>query len=135
MNDRIEWFRSALRWAVGLGFVAIGVAHFLTPEPFVKIVPSVLPAPLALVYVSGAAEILGGIGLLFERTRRLAVWGLLALLLAVFPANINMAVNEIYLEQMPREPWLLWVRLPFQFVFALVVWWVGVTDRSEETLQ
>lgn len=114
------------RWLVALGFVGIGIAHFATPDPFVKIVPDALPSPLALVYISGAAEILGGVGLLVARTRRIAAWGLLLLLLAVFPANINMAVNEIYLEGMPREPWLLWARLPLQLVLAAAVWWVGL---------
>jgi len=88
--------------------------------------PEALPWHLALVYVSGAAEILGGIGLLVPKTRRAAAWGLLLLLLAVFPANINMAVNEIYVGGMPHEPWLLWARLPMQLVGAAVVYRVGL---------
>lgn len=127
-SPRIELARKITRWLVALGFVAIGIVHFVTPEPFVKIMPGVLPFPLALVYISGAAEILGGVGLLIGRTRRIATWGLLALLLAVFPANINMAINEIYLEGMPQEPWMLWARLPVQFVIMAAVWWVGLLD-------
>ncbi|MEZ4462836.1 MAG: hypothetical protein R3E66_24535 [bacterium] len=118
--------RDILRILVGLGFIGIGIVHFVAPEPFLTIMPAALPWHLALVYISGAAEILGGIGLMIPKTRRAATWGLLLLLLAVFPANINMAVNEIYLDGMPREPWLLWARLPFQFVGAAVVYWVGL---------
>lgn len=89
--------------------------------------PKALPWHLGLVYVSGIAEILGGIGLLIPKTRRAAALGLLLLLVAVFPANINMAVNEIYVDGMPREPWLLWARLPMQLVGAAVVYWVGLS--------
>ncbi|MBT8493596.1 MAG: DoxX family membrane protein, partial [Deltaproteobacteria bacterium] len=98
-----------LRAVVGLGMIAIGVMHFVNPEPFVRIVPDVLPAPLALVYISGFFEIAGGLGLLWSRTRRLASLGLVALYLAVFPANINMAVNEIQLSPGGDMPvWAMW---------------------------
>ena len=99
--------------------------HFTSPGLFVRIMPAWLPAHLELVYVSGAFEILGGLGLIVSKTRRYAAWGLIALLIAVFPANINMAVNEIYLEGMAQEPWLLWARLPMQLVFAVGVAWAG----------
>ena len=99
-----------------------GFANCRAPQ---SIVPPALPWPLALVYVSGFFEVLGGIGLLSGRTRRPAAWGLLALLVAVYPANIHMLVNEVYLEGMPRERWLLWARMPLQFVFAAWVAWVA----------
>lgn len=124
--QRSDVVRTAARFAVAAAFVAVGLAHFATPDPFVSIVPEALPAPRALVYVSGVAEILGGIGLLVPATRRFAAWGLLLLLVAVFPANINQAVNEIYLEGMQREPWILWARLPLQLVFAALVVWTGL---------
>ena len=85
------------RWFLAASFVAVGVGHFTNPAPFVSIVPPYLPEPLALVYISGFFEILGGIGLLIPQTRRAAGWGLLALLVAVYPANIHMLVNEVYL--------------------------------------
>jgi uncharacterized membrane protein len=72
-----------------------------------------------LVWVSGIAEILGGIGVLPRRTRVFAGWGLLALLVAVFPANLNAAIHGWPGVNLPQ--WLLWVRLPFQFLFG---WWV-----------
>ena len=113
------------RWFLAASFVAVGVGHFTNPAPFVSIVPPYLPEPLALVYISGFFEILGGLGLLIPQTRRTAGWGLLALLVAVYPANIHMLVNEIYLEGMPREPWLLWLRMPLQFFMAAGVLWAS----------
>ena len=111
------------RTLCGFFFAAVGVTHFTDPAQFMLIVPPYLPYPLALVYVSGAAEILGGLGLLWSRTRTWAAWGLITLLIAVYPANIHMLVNEIYLPDMPREKWLLWARMPVQFLFALWILW------------
>jgi uncharacterized membrane protein len=86
-------------------------------------VPEILPAPLLLVQISGIAEIAGGLGLLFPATRRLAAWGLIALLIAVFPANINMAVNHLPLGSHTIPQWALWARLPAQLV---LVWWASL---------
>ena len=104
--------------------IAIGVLHFARPKPFVRIVPKFLPAPLALVYISGFFEILGGVGLLIPDTRAWAAWGLVALYVAVFPANIYMLTNNISLN--PKKPiprWALWLRLPFQFLFIAWAYW------------
>ena len=103
---------------VGLSFIAVGVEHFRNPGLFVPIVPPFLPAPLELVYISGFFEVAGGVGLLWSRSRRLAGWGLLALLVAVYPANIYMLVADVYIDGMARERWLLWARMPLQFVIA-----------------
>lgn len=113
------------RFITALMFVGVGVMHFVDPDPFIAIVPPALPAPRALVYISGACEIAGGIGLLVAKTRTAAAWGLLALLVAVFPANIYMAVEEVYLPDMPESKLLLWGRLPFQLLFAAMVAWSG----------
>ena len=120
------------RWFLAASFVAVGVGHFTNPAPFVSIVPPYLPEPLALVYISGFFEILGGIGLLIPQTRRAAGWGLLALLVAVYPANIHMLVNEVYLDGMPRERWLLWLRMPLQFLMAGGVLWASGLWRPKE---
>ena len=125
--------KRAVRWLLAAAMVAIGVTHFATPGPFVEMVPSVLPAKLWLVYVSGAAEIAGGLGLLWERTRRLAGWGLVALYIAVFPANINMAVNELPLAGRPVAPALLWARLPFQLVFIALAYWMTRPDHPQRS--
>jgi len=118
--------QAVIRTFIALSFIAVGVEHFRQPQLFVGIVPPYLPAPLLLVYVSGVFEVLGGLGLFWARSRRWAGWGLIALLIAVYPANIHMLVNEVYLEGMVRERWLLWVRMPLQFVFA-----AGVLIASE----
>jgi uncharacterized membrane protein len=113
------------KWLISLSFVAVGVTHFTDPEPFLAIMPQALPWHLELVYLSGFFEIVGGLGLLFPTTQKRAAWGLLALLVAVFPANINMLVNEVYIGDMPQEKWLLWLRIPFQLIFAWGVSWAG----------
>jgi uncharacterized membrane protein len=111
--------------------VGIGTLHFLAPAPFVRIVPESLPHPLALVYLSGFCEILGGLGLLVPRTRRAAAWGLVALYVAVFPANVNMAVNNLPFDGV-RNPTLVWLRLPFQAVFILWAWWYTRPDPGPD---
>lgn len=115
--------QSLTRLVLAALFVAAGVAHFRTPEPFVKIVPPYLPSPYVLVYVSGIFEILGGLGLLVPATRLIAGWGLIALLLAVFPANIYMATAGVKIGGFPSQPWMAWARLPFQFVLIGLIYW------------
>ncbi len=111
---------------MAVAMVSVGLSHFLWPEPFMRIVPSYLPAPYALVLVSGAFEIAGGLGLLWARSRRLASLGLVALFVAVFPANIHMAVHEIQLVPDGTMPvWAMWARLPFQALFIAGALWVG----------
>lgn len=123
---------TALLYALAIVMVGIGVVHFARPQPFVDIVPTWLPAPWLLVYVSGVCEILGGLGLLVPRTRRFAAWGLIALYIAVFPANIHMAVHRITPTGTdPLPTWALWARLPFQLVFIL---WAHRFTRREAPL-
>ncbi|MEP7122040.1 MAG: DoxX family membrane protein [Byssovorax sp.] len=125
----------ALRLLLAVAMVVVGVLHFVNPAGFVRIVPAYLPAPLALVLVSGAAEILGGLGLFVPRTRRLAAWGLVALYIAVFPANLNMALHQIPLGDAPIAPdkvWLLWLRLPFQALFIAWAVWLTRPDPPEK---
>ncbi|MBD2295899.1 DoxX family protein [Anabaena sphaerica FACHB-251] len=112
--------------------IIAGVTHFAFPEPYVKIVPSQLPAPLELVYLSGFYEILGGIGLFVPPLSQAAAWGLVALFIAVFPANINMAVNHIKIEHIPNSPWFQAVRLPFQAVLIAWAWWYTKPSDKEK---
>jgi uncharacterized membrane protein len=100
-------------------FMAAGVYHFVKPEMYRKIMPPWLPWPDALILWSGVAELLLGLPLLFPVTRQLAAWGLIALLIAVFPANIQMMLN--YLHRHHPQLWLAILRLPLQFV---LIWWV-----------
>ena len=87
--------------------------------------PNALPWHLELVYISGFFEVVGGVGLLIPRFQKAAAWGLLALLAAVYPANINMLVNEIYLDGMSENKAILWARMPLQFVLAGTICWVA----------
>jgi uncharacterized membrane protein len=120
--------RGVLRIVLAAFMVAIGVGHFVRPAPFVSIVPAWLPAPLLLVMVSGFFEILGGVGLLVSRVRRAASFGLVLLYLAVFPANVNMALHPELGQGIAT--WLLWARLPLQAVLIALALWVG---RDEAT--
>jgi uncharacterized membrane protein len=109
------------RLAATAVFLASGVLHFVRPLLFREIVPPVLPFPAALVAISGAAEIAGAAGLAFPAARRSAAIGLVALLVAVFPANVYMAVeHERFARVAPA--WLLFARLPFQAVLIAWVW-------------
>jgi uncharacterized membrane protein len=108
-----------LRLVAALTFTAAGTLHFLRPGMYEAIIPDALPAHRELVYASGVAEIAGGLGLLHERTRRFAGWWLIATLVAVFPANVSMALRP---ERFPQFPeWALWARLPFQLAFIALV--------------
>ena len=128
---RLPTLKTALRFLLTALMVFIGIQHFLDPEPFVRIVPKALPAPRILVYVSGVFEILGGIGLVVPRTRRAAAWGLIALYVAVFPANVNMAVNSLPMGDRVVPPLLLWLRLPLQGLFIAWAWWFTRSDAVE----
>jgi uncharacterized membrane protein len=111
------------RLLLGAFFLASGSLHFLKPEPYVAIVPDALPRKRELVYASGVAEIAGGAGVLAAPTRRAAGWWLIATLIAIFPANVNMAVNA---ERFSVPGPLLWARLPVQGVLIAWVWRVAV---------
>lgn len=116
---------------LGIAFIFVGTLHFLRPEGFLAIMPSWIPFHLFWVYASGAVEIAGGVGLLIHRYRKIAGWTLFVLLIVVFPANINMAVNEIQLPgRDPMPVWALWARLPLQFVFMYLMYWAAVKSKK-----
>jgi uncharacterized membrane protein len=103
-------------------FVCAGANHFAKPAFYRNIVPPGFPSPSLLVAISGICEIIGGVGLLVRPLRRAAGWGLIALLIAVFPANIHMAQHP---ESFHIARWLLWVRLPLQFLLIVWVWYIS----------
>jgi uncharacterized membrane protein len=112
--------------------VAIGVLHFVAIDAFAQIVPPQLPRPDVLVWISGVFEILLGLALIPESTRRLAGWGLVALYVAVFPANIYMAVANVQIRGMPPvAPALAWGRLPLQAVLIALALWVSKTPVKD----
>ena len=113
--------------------VLAGLNHFLVPATYVAMMPSMLPSPWALVYISGVAEILGGLGLILPRTRRLAGWGLVALYVAVFPANLNMAVHHLRLGTREIPSWALWLRLPLQGLLIAWAWWFTRDDVARDS--
>lgn len=109
------------RAALAALMMTMGTLHFVKPQFFIDIVPDYLPAPELLVQVSGVFELLGGLGLLVPMTRRFSAFGLIALFVAVFPANVYMATHHITPTGTPVLPvFLLWARLPLQ---AVLIWW------------
>lgn len=120
---------TAGRWLLAVFFVVAGLNHFRDPAFYLSMMPPPLPFPEALNALSGACEVAGGVGVLVPRTRRAAGWGLIALLIAVFPANIYAALQG-QLAGLAAPPWTLWARLPFQALFLAWVW--AVTLRKEK---
>lgn len=127
----MERTRTIMRYVMAASFVAIGVAHFLVAEQFVHIMPPYIPMKLELVWLSGVFEIAGGVGLLLPRFRRLAGYGIIALLVSVFIVNIEMAVHPRPMLDGSMVPEAaLWARLPMQFVMAAWAWWVSKPDAA-----
>jgi uncharacterized membrane protein len=118
------------RIILALLFMGAGAMHFIAPQAYVGIMPPYLPAHLALVYVSGFFEMLGGAGLLGPADFRgfpaqsVAAWGLVALLIAVLPANVQMVIDHARFGSIPL--WALWLRLPLQIP---MIWWAWVYTR------
>ncbi len=120
--------RAASRLVLAILFVGAGVWHFVKPEFYLAIMPPYLPYHLELVYVSGVFEIVGGLGVMVPALRRAAGYGLLALLVAVFPANIQMLLDAWRDEGMSAWTLVLVLRLPLQFVIAAWVWFCTRSD-------
>jgi uncharacterized membrane protein len=108
-------------FALSAMFVMVGVSHFTNPDFFVRIMPPYLPAHLELVYLSGVFEVIGGVAVLIPRVRALAGWGIILLLLAVYPANIHMALHPELFPEVSRAAGLM--RLPVQFLFMGWAYW------------
>ena len=100
-----------------LVYIAAGLNHFISPKTYLAIMPPYVPAHELMVNLSGVAEVALGIGLLFPATRSLSAWGLILLLIAVFPANVYMATAERFQD---ISELIRWGRLPFQ---AVLIWW------------
>ncbi|MBA3658439.1 MAG: DoxX family protein [Gemmatimonadales bacterium] len=121
--------RDLARSAFGLAFIAAGVLHLALPRQYRAVMPRWLPAPDTLVVVSGVVEIAGGAGLLVTRTRRTAGVGLVLLLIAVLPANVEMLRQH---RERGGASWgeaLLWLRLPLQ---GVLIWWAWRLSRPDE---
>ncbi len=132
MTDLILEKKQTLKGVFAVCMIVAGITHFIAPDTYVKIVPPQLPYPEAIVYISGFFEILGGIGLLIPLVSQAAAWGLVLLLIAVYPANINMAVNNIHLDNVPDGDWFQAIRLPFQFVLIAWAYWYTRSDAKSD---
>lgn len=112
---------------IALFFLIGGIAHFVVIDFFMMAVPDYLGYHKELVIISGVFEILGAIGILFPPTRLLAGYGLIALIVAVYPANINMALHPEEYKNISEL--FLYIRLPFQLLFVWFVWWAISPER------
>jgi uncharacterized membrane protein len=127
----VRFVRSLLRWTLAVFFIVAGLNHFRMPEMYLGMMPLWVSAPMKVNAIVGAAELLGGLGLMFAPTRRLAGGALIVLLLAILPANVHVAV----LGKMPGTdlpPLILWLRVPFQGVFIAWVWWTAVMRTAAD---
>ncbi|NJL90169.1 MAG: DoxX family membrane protein [Coleofasciculaceae cyanobacterium SM2_1_6] len=127
----MQKIKSIFKYLFGIFFVLAGLNHFLNVDFYLKIMPPYLPWHLFLVYLSGVCEIALGLLLLIPKFTSLAGWGLIALLFAVFPANIHMAINPQLFPEF--SPMLLWLRLPLQFgLIAWAYWYTLPTIEKPE---
>ena len=118
-----QWWRKFSLFGLSLFFIYFGIDHFINPEFYLSIMPPAFPLHAEAVYISGFFEILGGISVLIAPLRKIAGWGLVALLICVYPANIYMAITP---EAFPEiSIGLLYFRLPLQFLF--IYWAYSVT--------
>jgi len=121
--------RAVALWILAAFFVLAGLNHFLNPGPYLAMMPPYFPWHTGLIIVSGVAEIAGGLAILIAKMRRLAGWGLIALLVAIFPANLQVALYGWPGVQIPQ--WALWARLPLQGVLIVWVYRVCLARRSQ----
>ena len=115
------------KWIFAAAFVLAGANHFVNPDFYMRMMPPFLPAPLFLIRLSGVFQIALGVLLLVPRFSRPAAYGLIALLIAVFPANIYMATNpHLFAEFSPAA---LYARLPFQILLIAWAFWLAKNDK------
>ena len=113
------------RVGTGMTFIFTGLSHFIMPDTIMKLMPPQIPAPLLMVYISGIFEMLGGIGLIVSKTKRWASYGLILLLLAVYPANIYVALENIQLGGFMNNSTYQWFRVILQIPLIIWVWWTA----------
>jgi len=116
--------KQALLWVMGIGYVFAGVLHFVTPDSYLPMMPEWVPAHLPMVYLSGAAEVVLGAAVLEPKLRRAAAYGIIVLLIAIFPANVHIAVHDIPVFGAAEGAGAMnWVRLPIQALLIVWAWW------------
>jgi len=122
-----SWVHLVLLIALSLLFINIGIDHFVNPDFYRSIMPAYLPMHTEAIYISGFFEILGGVAILFPKLRSMAGWGLVLLLIVVFPVNIHMAVNPDLFPDIPLS--FLYIRLALQFI---IIYWTYFTTRLQQ---
>ena len=120
-RNQMRIIKNIFKYLLAFAFVLAGANHFINTAFYLSMMPPVLPAHLFLVYLSGICEIVLGALLLIPKYSRFAAWGLVALMIAVFPANIYMALNAQLFPQF--TPTAIWLRLPLQFVLIAWAFW------------
>ena len=120
------WWKKLVLFCLAAFFINVGIDHFINPDFYLSIMPPAFPMHLEAVYISGFFEILGGICVLIPSLRIIAGWGLVALLIAVYPANIYMALTPEAFPDIPIA--ILYFRLPLQFLFFY--WAYSVTREA-----
>ncbi|MDE0786861.1 MAG: DoxX family protein [Porticoccaceae bacterium] len=123
-----SWVHLVLLIALSLLFINIGIDHFVNPDFYRNIMPAYLPMHTEAIYISGFFEILGGVAILFPKLRSMAGWGLVLLLIVVFPVNIHMAVNPNLFPDIPLS--FLYIRLVLQFI--IIYWTYFATQLSPQ---
>jgi uncharacterized membrane protein len=123
MKNNISIVKLIIIYLMAFSYMLVGTTHFLYPSFFLKIMPPYFPIRLELVYLSGFFECVLGFFLFFSKTRKLASYGLIALLIAVFPANIYLAQSIEAQQALEISSIMAVVRLPFQFLFIWIAFW------------
>ncbi len=130
-DSEMRKLKLALRYALAILFIAAGLYHFVNPTFYLRMMPPFLPWHLFLIYLSGFFETALGLLLFVPRYARRAAWGLIPLLIGVFPANVHMALNPQLFPDIP--PAALWLRLPLQAVLILWAYWFAKDDGHRES--
>lgn len=129
-------FMKIVRYLLGIFFVVAGANHFISPDIYLEMMPSWLPLHGPAVFWSGVAEVAGGLMLFFDRTARAGGIFLILLLIAVFPANVNAAIDPGSVPQFEDVPsWLLWLRLPLQPLLAVLIWFASRAEAVQPGTQ
>jgi uncharacterized membrane protein len=124
-------WRDAGRFALVIMFLFTGTSHFTSMKyDLAAMIPAPLPNGLWVIYLTGFFEIAGAVGLLIPRTRKLAGICLVLLLVGLFSANVNAALNEIPLRGEAATP--LWIRTPMQLLYIGMVWWTSIKEHPKE---
>ena len=131
---RLSSWRRAGLFAVAIMFLFTGATHFTgMKHDYAAMLPGFVPMKVSIIHMTGALQILGAVGLLVPRTRRLAGIGLALLLVAMFPGNVYAALNEVPFRGEPPTP--LWLRAPMQLLFIGMIWWASINRPSKNVEQ